>query len=75
MAKFDVKTSLIITAVGLFITLTGCTTYTWPDGTRQTVLGVPAQEENERHEERHVEPIIYRIPGQISPGSRRSEGE
>nr|WP_241697433.1 hypothetical protein [Halomonas salicampi] len=74
MARFNVKTSLSITAIGLF-SLTGCTTYTWPDGTKKTVLGVPAQEENQRYEERHSEPIKYRIPGQISPGARQPADE
>ncbi|MCL7930822.1 hypothetical protein M8006_12695 [Halomonas sp. ATCHA] len=69
------KASLTIAAIGLFLTLIGCTTYTWPDGTQQTVLGVPAQAENKSHEERQAEPIIYRIPGQVFPGSRQSEDE
>lgn len=72
MAKFNVKAPLSITVIGLF-SLTGCTTYTWPDGTQETVLGIPAQEENQRYEERQDEPIEYRIPGQISPGSRQPE--
>lgn len=72
MAKFNVKASLSIMAIGLF-SLAGCTTYTWPDGTQKTVLGVPAQEENQRYEGRHSEPIEYRVPGQISPGARQPE--
>ncbi|RCV92630.1 hypothetical protein DU506_06815 [Vreelandella rituensis] len=46
--------------------LGGCTTYTWPDGSQETVLGVPAEEENRRYEEeRQPEGVRYRIPGEV----------
>lgn len=52
---------------GLMLTLlAGCTTYTWEDGHRETVWGVPAEEETKRHEEdRQPDPIEYRVPGEI----------
>ena len=28
--------------------LAGCTTYTWPDGSQETVIGVVPEEENQR---------------------------
>ena len=43
----------LITVV--LVSLTGCTTYTWPDGSQETVLGVPPEEENRRYEEQRAD--------------------
>jgi len=48
-----------------FTALAGCTTYTWPDGSQKTVLGVPAEEENSRYEDDKPKAIEYRLPGEI----------
>lgn len=53
----------------LSVLLTGCTTYTWPDGSRETLLGVPPEEENSRYEEDHHRHIEYQLPGQIPANS------
>ncbi|GEN27110.1 hypothetical protein HVA01_07560 [Halovibrio variabilis] len=45
--------------------LTGCTTYTWPDGSQETVIGVVPEEENQRYEEERVDGVRYRIPDEI----------
>lgn len=45
--------------------LTGCTTYTYPDGSRETVVGTPAQDETLTPEERQAQPIRYREPGVV----------
>ncbi len=74
MTKLTLKLSLAVTAISLSLSLSGCTTYTWPDGKRKTVLGVPAQEENKRYEERQGDPIEYRIPGKIPPPQTNPEG-
>lgn len=54
---------LIITLI-LGTLISGCTTYTWPDGSRETVVGVPADDENERYEETQNNAVRYRIPGE-----------
>lgn len=51
--------------------LTGCTTYTWPDGSQETVIGVVPEEENQRYEEERLDGVRYRIPDEIP--ERRSE--
>lgn len=51
--------------------LAGCTTYTWPDGSQETVIGVVPEEENQRYEEEHAEGVRYRIPDEIP--EKRSE--
>ncbi|MGP9767863.1 hypothetical protein ACT3UM_19280 [Halomonas sp. AOP13-D3-9] len=51
--------------------LAGCTTYTWPDGSQETVIGVVPDEENQRYEEERVEGVRYRIPDEIP--EKRSE--
>ncbi|MGR4068383.1 hypothetical protein OCT51_10585 [Halomonas sp. LR3S48] len=54
--------------------LAGCTTYTYEDGNRQTLWGVPAEEETRRFEDdRQAEGVRYRVPGQIE--ENRSEAE
>lgn len=45
--------------------LAGCTTYTWPDGSQKTVLGVAPEDENKRYEEQQAEGVRYRVPGEI----------
>ncbi|MGQ4877028.1 hypothetical protein ACOJCM_00460 [Billgrantia sp. LNSP4103-1] len=46
--------------------LAGCTTYTYEDGSRKTLWGVPAKEETRRYEEdRQAEGVRYRVPGEI----------
>lgn len=57
-----------ITLVAGVLTLTllaGCTTYTWEDGRRETVWGVPAEDETTTREERQAEGVEYREPGEI----------
>ncbi|TVU87184.1 hypothetical protein [Vreelandella titanicae] len=51
--------------------LAGCTTYTWPDGSQETVIGVVPDEENQRYEEERVDGVRYRIPDEIP--EKRSE--
>ncbi|MFG6666340.1 hypothetical protein ACGK9R_04440 [Halomonas sp. HNIBRBA4712] len=46
--------------------LTGCTTYTWPDGSQETVIGVVPEDENQRFEEQRAEGARYRVPGVAS---------
>lgn len=58
-------------AIFPFLLLTGCTTYTWPDGSQETVIGVVPEEENKRYEEEQVEGVRYRIPDEIP--EKRSE--
>lgn len=48
----------------LIVGATGCTTYTWPDGSKETVLGVPAEKENARYEDDRNEAVRYRLPGE-----------
>lgn len=52
-------------AILLLMLLAGCTTYTWPDGSQETVIGVVPEEENKRYEEEQVEGVRYRIPDEI----------
>ena len=52
-------------AVASLVLLAGCTTYTWPDGSQETVLGVVPEDENKRYEEQQAEGVRYRIPGEI----------
>lgn len=51
--------------VSVSLLLTGCTTYTWPDGSQETVIGVVPEEENQRYEEERVDGVRYRIPDEI----------
>lgn len=60
------KTSILaVSACLLAIPLTGCTTYTWEDGSRETVLGVPAEDQRLTEEERRAQGVRYRKPGEI----------
>lgn len=54
--------ALIILSVA---TLSGCTTYTWPDGSKETVWGVPADDETLTEDERQSEAVKYRKPGEL----------
>lgn len=45
--------------------LAGCTTYTWEDGSKETVFGVPAEDERLTEEERRAQGVRYRKPGEI----------
>jgi len=45
--------------------LAGCTTYTFPDGSRETLWGVPTEDETKTREERQAEPLKYRVPGEM----------
>ncbi|SEM24868.1 hypothetical protein [Halomonas caseinilytica] len=47
------------------ILLSGCTTYSWPDGSRETVWGVPAENETKTEQQRQQEAPRYRVPGEI----------
>ncbi|OUE42734.1 hypothetical protein BZY95_09495 [Billgrantia desiderata SP1] len=60
----------IATLSGLVL-LAGCTTYTYDDGSRQTLWGIPAKEETRRYEDdRQAEGVRYRVPGQIEENRR-----
>ncbi|PXX95644.1 hypothetical protein CR157_18110 [Halomonas sp. LBP4] len=60
------RTKLLLPTAGLaLVLLAGCTTYTFPDGSRETLWGVPAEDETRPPEERRAEPIEYRVPGKI----------
>jgi hypothetical protein len=52
------------TALALIL-LAGCTTYTHPDGSRETLWGIPAEDESKSREEREAEGPKYRVPGEI----------
>ena len=52
--------------------LAGCTTYTWPDGSKETVIGVVPEEENQRYEEERVDGVRYRTPDEL-PEKRSSD--
>ncbi|OJA04658.1 hypothetical protein [Halomonas sp. QHL1] len=69
------KRRLALPIVALFVfvplLLAGCTTYTWPDGSQETVIGVVPEEENQRYEEERVDGVRYRIPDEIP--EQRSE--
>ncbi|MGJ7456791.1 hypothetical protein [Halomonas sp. RA08-2] len=45
--------------------LAGCTTYTFPDGSQETLWGVPTEDETKTREERQAEPLRYRVPGEM----------
>jgi hypothetical protein len=55
----------------LLLLLAGCTTYTWPDGSQKTVIGVVPEEENQRYEEEQVDGVRYRLPDELP--EKRSE--
>lgn len=45
--------------------MSGCTTYTWPDGSKETVWGVPAEDETLTEQERQNPEVEYRTPGEL----------
>ncbi|MBZ0331325.1 hypothetical protein KZO25_13460 [Halomonas sp. ANAO-440] len=54
--------------------LAGCTTYTFQDGSRETLWGVPAEEETRRFEDdRQAEGVRYRVPGEIEERPEAAE--
>ncbi|WP_346797971.1 hypothetical protein R5M92_03760 [Halomonas sp. Bachu 37] len=55
---------IVLPVIASLLALGGCTTYTWPDGSRETVMGMPAEEENRRYEETAADGVRYRVPGQ-----------
>ncbi|WP_249976762.1 hypothetical protein [Vreelandella olivaria] len=59
--------TLCTLSLSMALTLVGCTTYTWPDGSQETVLGVAAEDDNRRYEEQQAEGVRYRIPGELPP--------
>ena len=68
------RRNALLTATLLAMTpllLAGCTTYTWPDGSQETVIGVVPEEENQRYEEERVDGVRYRIPDELP--EKRSE--
>lgn len=67
--RFALPISTLFAIVPLL--LSGCTTYTWPDGSQETVIGVVPEEENQRYEEERVDGVRYRIPDEIP--EKRSE--
>ncbi|MEQ6917586.1 hypothetical protein [Halomonas aquatica] len=56
--------SLIASTLAMTL-LAGCTTYTWEDGRRETVWGVPTEDDTKTREERQAEGVQYRVPGEI----------
>ncbi|MCG6657242.1 hypothetical protein HOP52_05565 [Halomonas campisalis] len=59
--------SIALAVAGLALALlAGCTTYTFQDGSRETLWGVPAEPETHRYEDdRQAEGVRYRVPGEI----------
>ena len=50
--------------LALMAAIGGCTTYTWPDGHRETVWGVPTQDETKTDQQKRAEGVQYREPGE-----------
>ncbi|GEM_PF-391711 len=66
-----VSSILRIATLSGLVLLAGCTTYTYDDGSRQTLWGIPAEEETRRYEDdRQAEGVRYRVPGQIEENRR-----
>ncbi|PRY65486.1 hypothetical protein B0H98_1028 [Vreelandella songnenensis] len=66
MYKHRLSTGMVaVLALTTLSTLSGCTTYTWPDGSQETVLGVAPEDENRRYEEQRADGVRYRIPGEV----------
>jgi hypothetical protein len=56
-------------AAGLALSLLGgCTTYTFDDGSKETLWGVPPEDETRTREERENAPPRYRVPGELPEG-------
>lgn len=58
------RSLLAATLLGTLL-LAGCTTYTFNDGHRETVWGVPTEDETLSRQERENAPPRYREPGEI----------
>lgn len=58
------RTFPLIASVLTLALLAGCTTYTWEDGRRETVWGVPAEDPTMTPEEREAQGVRYRVPGE-----------
>ncbi|PWV80649.1 hypothetical protein DER72_103222 [Halomonas sp. A11-A] len=57
---------LPLAAAGLALALlAGCTTYTFPDGSQETLWGVPTDDETLTREERDRQAPRYRVPGEM----------
>ncbi|SJN14946.1 hypothetical protein CZ787_17690 [Halomonas citrativorans] len=66
MLQYRLTTGMVaFLALMAMASLAGCTTYTWPDGSKETVLGVAPEDENKRYEEQQAESVRYRVPGEI----------
>ncbi|WP_299312268.1 hypothetical protein [uncultured Halomonas sp.] len=59
------RSTLLTTLLFGPLLLTGCTTYTFPDGSQETLWGVPATDETLTREERQQQAPRYRVPGEI----------
>lgn len=57
--------ALSLAALLMATTLSACTTYTWDDGRKETVWGVPTEDETKTQQERQAEGVQYRVPGEI----------
>ncbi|WP_311881761.1 hypothetical protein [Halomonas piscis] len=69
------KLYLTFLSVFLIVGTAGCTTYTWPDGSKETVLGVPAEKENARYEDERNKAVRYRVPGKPDDKQKRAASE
>ncbi|MCA0973783.1 hypothetical protein LCL99_04825 [Halomonas denitrificans] len=57
--------SCSLLACVLLASLSGCTTYSYDDGRKETVWGVPPVDEHKSEQERQREGVIYREPGVV----------
>lgn len=74
LTRYHVTFTSRITPLLALVLLAGCTTYTYEDGSKETLWGVPTEEETRRYEEdRQAEGVRYRIPGQVEPDRSDSE--
>ena len=67
-ARIGLPSRAMITAMIaalLLASLAGCTTYTYDDGHKETVWGVPPVDEHKTEQERQNEGVKYREPGVI----------
>ncbi|WP_445009973.1 hypothetical protein [Vreelandella stevensii] len=64
MPKRPITLSGVVLVLGLS-SLAGCTTYTWPDGSQETVFGVVSEDENKRYEEPRADGVRYQRPGEV----------
>ena len=67
------RMSIPFITLGLLLPLTACTTYTWPDGSQETVLGVVPEDENRRYEEPQADGVRYHKPGEIPEETPRED--